>query len=201
MPGILSTVIERYGAGIGRDARRLEAVLRDLCGARRRDIHVLVAAARLGIPSELALAKHANLAARYAVQRLCDECGLTREHAAWAVREWMAALGHEPDSLDDLETDAAPPPLAYPRIVHAYRPSPTAFSARSPDGHLLAVAEAGEAIIYLRRTLDGEQICSLHHPGPVAALAFSTDGRRLAVTGPAAELHIWQLYPNPPGKD
>ena len=49
----LRVIVVRYGVRVCEDARRVEALLRDLAGEHRREIAVLSGAAREGVPSEL----------------------------------------------------------------------------------------------------------------------------------------------------
>ena len=53
----LRLVVATYGLGICDDARRVEALLRDLSGEHRREIFVLAGAVREGVPAELLAVK------------------------------------------------------------------------------------------------------------------------------------------------
>lgn len=97
----LGAALERFGDRLYTDPALCESVLRDRCGECRREIAVLVAASRSGIPKLLAAeasgTPQSALRARL-VQNLMDEHALTNESAAWAVASWMDALGMQPGS-------------------------------------------------------------------------------------------------------
>jgi hypothetical protein len=92
----LRDIAATYGPGVFEDSRRVEALLRDLSGDRRREIAVLVAAMREGVPAEL-LAFSAmalpSVTRERLVRILKDYQGLAEEAAAWAVNTWASALG------------------------------------------------------------------------------------------------------------
>ncbi len=92
----LTRLIAKYGRGICDSPKRLEAMLRDLCGSHRREINILIGALeehvatdliRTGksVPRDVLLAKLAN--------RLQDNRAYTPEAASWAVDGWAVALG------------------------------------------------------------------------------------------------------------
>src|SRR5919108_737188 len=95
----LRDLVAAYGRALLDDPRRTEALLRDLCGERRREIFVLVHALRERVPAELlapargvpAEITHARLA-----QRLCDDLGLAPDAARWGVETWAHALAAVP---------------------------------------------------------------------------------------------------------
>ncbi|MDQ3701851.1 MAG: right-handed parallel beta-helix repeat-containing protein, partial [Chloroflexota bacterium] len=107
----LSQLLAAHGRALCEDPRRVEALLRDLCGECRKEVFVLVSALRervvvdllawpAGVPQELLLAR---LSAR-----LADDLGFSPEVARWAVETWAAALAEipSPDGLP-LTTDLA----------------------------------------------------------------------------------------------
>lgn len=92
----LCELIATYGRALCDDPRRCEALLRDLCGTHRREIHVLVSALRERVAADLLAASEGVprevLWARL-TQRLQDNLGLTEDLARWAVDSWALALG------------------------------------------------------------------------------------------------------------
>ena len=92
----LCEIIAKYGASLAGDARRCEALLRDLCGEQRRELNVLVAALKERIPTDLLSASDGIpkelLLARFTV-RLHEDRGVIEELARWAVESWALALG------------------------------------------------------------------------------------------------------------
>jgi len=98
----LRLVVATYGLGICEDARRVEALLRDLSGEHRREIFVLAGAVREGVPAEL-LAATGTVPAAMLQERLSrmleENLGLGGDAARWAVATWASALdaaGHDP---------------------------------------------------------------------------------------------------------
>ena len=95
----LTGLLAAHGRALCADPRRLEALLRDLCGEERRAIFVLVNALRervavdlLGWPAGVPPALlHARLA-----QRLEASLGFAPDVARWAVDTWAAALAAAP---------------------------------------------------------------------------------------------------------
>lgn len=91
----LREIVARYGRPIVHEPRRCEGLLRDYCGAYRREIAVLVSAmeervaadllaADTGLPREVLLARLA--------QRLHDNIAMEHAAAKWAVNSWALAL-------------------------------------------------------------------------------------------------------------
>src|SRR4051812_1102732 len=90
----LCRITADYGADVGADPRRVDALLRDLCPGCRLETNVLVQAAREQVPTHLG-ATDAPLVTRVtrAVRALVDHAGLAEPVALWAVETWAAALG------------------------------------------------------------------------------------------------------------
>ncbi|HEX7174027.1 MAG TPA: hypothetical protein VF240_01915 [Pyrinomonadaceae bacterium] len=114
----LRDLVARHGPGLCSDARRCEGLLRDLCGAHRREINILISALKQHVPLDLLAAQGSMprglLLARLA-RRLEEQLALTAEAARWAVDSWALALGVVTDAeLQDRQRQtvkaAAPPP-------------------------------------------------------------------------------------------
>lgn len=92
----LVRIIRDYGCLLGNDARRCEALLKDFCPNARAEVHLLVAAARSGVPKQLmsspAGSSRESIAARLA-KMLEEDYAVTAEAARWAVESWSQALG------------------------------------------------------------------------------------------------------------
>jgi hypothetical protein len=92
----LKEIVERHGESLLHDPDRCEGLLKDYCGAYRREISALVGAVEERIPLELksswqtAMTPEA-MRARL-VQRLEENRGLAPEVAGWAVDAWSYAL-------------------------------------------------------------------------------------------------------------
>lgn len=123
----LRGLIERHGPGLASDARRCEAFLRDLCGAHRREINIIVSALKERVPLDLLAGRrtmpHGLLLARLS-KRLEEHLALTEAAAHWAVETWALALGVVTDAeLEELER----------RRVEASAPTTTQAAGRQPE--------------------------------------------------------------------
>ena len=111
---ILCALVARHGPDLCRDVRRCEALLLDSCGMDRREVNVLLAAARARVGADLMAAQAATprpaLLARL-TRRLCDDFALTDEAAHWAVESWALAL-----SIEVPEGSTPPPPSPKPPV-------------------------------------------------------------------------------------
>jgi hypothetical protein len=92
----LSRIIAKHGTGICDAPKRLEALLRDLCGAQRREINIIMGALEERVAADLIATGNAVprdvLFARLAA-RLRDNLAYTPEAARWGVETWAVALG------------------------------------------------------------------------------------------------------------
>jgi hypothetical protein len=92
----LSRIILQHGRGICETPKRVEALLRDLSGAHRREINIIVGALEERVASDLLAAGRTVprdvLLARLAA-RLRDNLAYTPEAARWGVETWALALG------------------------------------------------------------------------------------------------------------
>lgn len=93
---VLTRIIAERGRGICDQPERLESLLRDLCGAYRREINVLVGALEERVAADLMsqtrrIPRETLLASL--AQRLHDARAYTPEAARWAVDSWAVALG------------------------------------------------------------------------------------------------------------
>lgn len=93
---ILRELVARHGPSLAEAPRRCEGLLRDYCGAHRREVSVLVMAVEEraasdmlappgGTPREVLLAR--------LTERLCDHLAVAEHAARWAVDSWALALG------------------------------------------------------------------------------------------------------------
>lgn len=101
----LQKIIAKYGNDLAGDRRRVEGLLKDLCGAYRREINVLTNAIEERVPLDLLAANKSTLRAvllTKLAKRLEDNLGLTADAAIWAIDSWALAL----DVLTDAEIEA-----------------------------------------------------------------------------------------------
>ena len=92
----LRELIARHGTGLCSDARRCEGLLRDLCGAHRREINILMGALEERVPLDLLAGQNSmprGLLLSRLSKRLEEQLALTEGAARWAVDSWALALG------------------------------------------------------------------------------------------------------------
>ncbi len=95
----LRELIARYGRLLSNDSPRCKALLRDVCGSYKREIHILINALEAKIALELLNSREyeaSELLLTRLAARLEDEQGLSAEVARWAVDSWAFALGLTP---------------------------------------------------------------------------------------------------------
>lgn len=92
----LAELVGRFGRDVVNDARRCEALLRDVCPQHKREVFVLVSAVRECVPGEMLTGSAAVpkpvLLSRLS-RRLHDNLGLDEALTRWAVESWAFALG------------------------------------------------------------------------------------------------------------
>ena len=84
----LAELVGRFGLDLCNDARRCEALLRDVCNEHKREINALVSAARDGVGSELRQSSAGvpkELIIARLTKRLHENFGLAEDLARWAV--------------------------------------------------------------------------------------------------------------------
>ncbi|CAN5507153.1 hypothetical protein BH10CHL1_BH10CHL1_11240 [soil metagenome] len=89
----LRKIIQQYGTSICDEPRRCEALLKDLCGEYKREIHLLIGAQYEKVPSELQRGLPLDLQRPRLVQQLIDDRGFDDVWAEWAVNAWAYGLG------------------------------------------------------------------------------------------------------------
>jgi hypothetical protein len=184
----LKEILERNGDSLLTNPGRCEGLLKDHCGAHRREISALVGALEERVPMELksswqtAMTPEAMRARM--VQRLEDNRGLAPEVAGWAVDAWSYALGvgleRKSDRIDErnfasvvVGSGAAAPLVAAAgqRNLHGDRVPgsaavvtgfPTAVAAMNPQKK----AGVGLAALFLGA---GLAYAVLHHTAPPPA--------------------------------
>lgn len=127
----LRDILLKYGKATIDDPQRCEGLLRDLCGPHRKEVNVLVAALREGIPTELAFpgseaaAIPEPILIRRLSKRLEENRGTKESLARWAVESWAFALGRIPEAGLSRDTAGGARPIGPDS-----RPSPTDGSTR-----------------------------------------------------------------------
>ncbi|HZG51192.1 MAG TPA: hypothetical protein VEZ40_03560 [Pyrinomonadaceae bacterium] len=108
----LARIILKHGRGICDSPKRVEALLRDLSGAHRREINIIIGALEERVAADLLAAGRTTprdvLLARLAA-RLRDHLAYTPEAARWGVETWAVALGimSETELLERARAEAA----------------------------------------------------------------------------------------------
>jgi hypothetical protein len=131
----LRELVARHGPGLCADARRCEGLLRDLCGAHRREINILIGALKERVPLDMLAARgsvpRGLLLARLA-KRLEDHLALTGDAARWAVDSWALALGVVTDAEIEDREGASLQAAAPPTPAAAARPADEEAAAEKP---------------------------------------------------------------------
>lgn len=92
----LAELVGRFGPGLCDDAKRCEAILRDVCNAHKREILALVCALREDVGTELRRSSDGvpkGLLLARLTKRLHENAGIAEDLARWAVESWALALG------------------------------------------------------------------------------------------------------------
>ncbi|HEX9919071.1 MAG TPA: hypothetical protein VGA87_07890 [Pyrinomonadaceae bacterium] len=118
----LSRIIAEHGREICGAPKRVEALLRDLCGGNRREINIIIGALEERVASDLMAAGNSvprDLLLSRLAARLRDDLAYTPEAARWGVETWAVALGilseaelrerARAEPAEDRRADATPP--------------------------------------------------------------------------------------------
>ena len=153
----LTRIIAKHGREIADSPQRLEALLRDLCGAYRREINILVGAQEERVATDL-IASGKSVPREVLLTRLAtrlqDDRAYTPEAARWAVGSWAVALGvlselelearesrtRAEEGLPSPRTPSNPPDIINPRKLPQQtvkpspqpKPTPTQAAPQSP---------------------------------------------------------------------
>jgi tetratricopeptide (TPR) repeat protein len=91
----LQHIISHYGRSVCDDTKRCEALLRDFCPEHKRELNLLIAVLKEGIPQQL-LKPTPHIAIDFTVKRLAqnlhENLGTVEHFAFWAVESWALAL-------------------------------------------------------------------------------------------------------------
>lgn len=106
----LRRLLTEHGHGVCADLRRCEGWIRDICGEKTKEAHLLVVSLKGRIPADLLESMPVSAMLPTLLQRLCsrleDSFGISDSAAAWAVNAWALALGLVTD--DNLPAGVAP---------------------------------------------------------------------------------------------
>jgi hypothetical protein len=106
----LAELVRGEGADLVQDARRVRALLEDVCPGARREVAALVAAVEENVPIRIERSSD-SLSAQAGQERLsrmlAQNRALTAGAASWAVQSWAWALGKGPAPADAAEAAVA----------------------------------------------------------------------------------------------
>ncbi len=182
----LRELIENHGQSLASDPRRCEALLRDVCGAHKREIHVLVNALKGRVAEDLLGSSPQTLSellfTRMA-KRLQDEQGLEESVARWAVDSWALALGMSISPPASGEISEA---LGFASLARSLTLDTPIFDALafSPDSRLLLTHDHHGVPPCTTRLWDVASGVEVWKSGGVThAAAFTVDGGRILSSG------------------
>ncbi|MGQ9733132.1 MAG: hypothetical protein ACUVX8_17890, partial [Candidatus Zipacnadales bacterium] len=98
----LRKLIAAHGTDLCTNWTRLEGLLRDYAGQHRREINVLVTAAREGVAEQILRQSGSQIGPLLfdgLTRRLHDGAGIDKAFAEWAVASWAEALGKQIQSV------------------------------------------------------------------------------------------------------
>jgi WD40 repeat protein len=168
----LKKLIATHGADLCTNWSRLEGLLCDHAGQHRREINILVIAAKQGIAEELLRvgSQIDPLLFNRLVRRLHEETGIAEMFAEWAVNTWMIVLGNNVHSTADNEE------------ARREEVAPSAIAARPPIDQNVT----DEAYQRARKILESLT-------GGIYSGALSPNGRYLAVSCHDRTLRYWDV--------
>ena len=90
----LKALVEQHGITLCNDPKRCRALLLDICGNYKKEIHVLISALENDIPGELLSSQNVpfEILRNRLVKKLTDEFALTEQGASWSIDTWAFAL-------------------------------------------------------------------------------------------------------------
>jgi len=176
----LKQLVEKNGESLLNDPDRCEGLLKDHCGAHRKEISALVGALEERVPLELRSSWQSAMTpeamrARL-VQRLEENRGLAPEVATWAVDAWSYALGvglaRKSDRVQELGTVIHEPEVKNVRSLEERVASDRAGATDANQtsnvtngGALNTQKKAGIGVAAVLALAVGAY-ATLHHPTP-----------------------------------
>lgn len=208
----LSRVIAEHGRGICDAPKRVEALLRDLCGAYRREINIIMGALEERVAADLIAASNsavprAALLARLAA-RLRDNLAYTPEAARWAVETWAFALGILSEAefqeraraeAAEAQRSAATPPVRDPQPTAERTPS-AASQASQPQRQTTSPTPPPQPAPAPKTTMPPPivQRPTAAHPLPAAPRRTPAPPPKVAVPAPQPQRKVSPVLPSTP---
>ncbi len=113
----LHFILVQYGQSVCQDAKRCEALIRDLCPEHELERNLLITALKAGVPQAL-LNSSAQVAIELTIKthahRLHLQLGLAEHFAQWAVESWALSLNMLTQPIAKTQHPQSPPPKQIP---------------------------------------------------------------------------------------
>ena len=119
----LKQLVDKHGSELGYNPQRLEALLKDYCGEYKREINLLVIAAREGTARELLNTSGTKLGTwdlQRLVKRLSEDTGMSEDFARWAVESWALAFRNNPPGKQKQTSISGRPFEGEPQCVKSW---------------------------------------------------------------------------------
>ena len=129
----LHFILLQYGRSVCQDAKRCEALIRDLCPEHELERNLLITALKAGVPQALLDSQVAiELTIKTHAQRLHQQLGLAEHFAQWAVESWALSLNMLTQPIAQTQQPQLPTPkqIPKPQIIQAQT---TSLSAQWRD--------------------------------------------------------------------
>ncbi|MDD1607710.1 MAG: formylglycine-generating enzyme family protein [Methylococcaceae bacterium] len=131
----LRTMLIQYGQSVCQDAKRCEALLRDFCPEHKRELNLLIAALKEGIPQQL-LIPSSHISIEFTIKRLAqtlhDNLGIAESFAFWAVESWALSLNVLTQPIAQTQQPQLPTPKQTP-TPQIIKPQTASLSAQWRD--------------------------------------------------------------------
>lgn len=120
----LHFILLQYGRSVCQDAKRCEALIRDLCPEHELERNLLITALKAGVPQAL-LNSSGQVAIELTIkthaQRLHLQLGIAEHFAQWAVESWALSLNMLTQSVAQTQRQQSPTPkqTSTPQIIQA----------------------------------------------------------------------------------
>ena len=145
----LCELLARHGRGLCAQVGRCESLIRDLCGEKTKEAHLLIQSLQQQVPADLIGMPPGSSplpTLRRLQKRLEDALGLAPSAAHWAVNAWGQALGIVAD--EELLNEVVPEAAAVTADL-----LPVGSSAFVPDGTVTLEEMAVDPAAYDGRTI------------------------------------------------
>jgi tetratricopeptide (TPR) repeat protein len=119
----LKQLVDKHGSELGYNPQRLEALLKDYCGEYKREINLLVIAAREGTAREMLNTSGTKLGTwdfQRLVRKLCEDTGMSEDFARWAVESWALAFRNNPPGKQKQTSISGRPFEGEPQCVKSW---------------------------------------------------------------------------------